>query len=446
MQSYVERVIKRTETENPGQPTFHQAVGEVLATLKPVLERHPELEQWGILERLTHPDRAMVFNVTWIDGRGKVQVNRGYRVQGCNVLGPYKGGLRFHPTVDLGVMKFLAFEQVFKNALTGLSLGGAKGGSDFDPKGRSDLEVMRFCQAFMGQLFPHIGATRDVPAGDIGVGAREIGYLFGEYRRLAGHVEGALTGKGLEWGGSHIRPEATGYGAVYFAQEMLAIRGEGIEGKTAVISGSGNAALYAAEKLIELGARVATMSDSGGTIHDPDGIDAEKLAWLKELKEVRRGRIREYASQYPAAEHREGRRPWDIKCEMAFPCATENELDGADASVLVGNGCICVSEGANMPTDHDAIQVFREAEVLHGPGKAANAGGVAVSGLEMAQNASHTQWTREVVDGRLQEIMRHIHGLCAKTAAEYDRPGDLVFGANAAGFLLVAQAMIEQGV
>lgn len=443
--SSVEPFLSQLVQRNPGQTEFHQAVREVLESVLPVVESRPAYRQAKILERMVEPERVISFRVCWVDDRGQVQVNRGYRVQMNSAIGPYKGGLRFHPSVDLGIMKFLAFEQVFKNALTTLPMGGGKGGSDFDPKGKSDNEVMRFCQAFMNELYRHIGAWTDIPAGDIGVGGREVGYLFGQYKKLANEFSGVFTGKGIKWGGSYIRPEATGYGCVYFAQEMLATRGEGLEGKSVLISGAGNAAQYTAEKCIQLGARVLTMSDSSGCIHDPAGIDAEKLAWIQELKNVRRGRISEYVEQYKSAQYLPGKRPWQIPCQVAFPCATQNEIEDQDARSLVEGGCMCVTEAANMPTSHDGVQRFLQARLLYGPGKAANAGGVATSGLEMSQNAAHTRWSREEVDSRLHQIMKSIHQTCQ----EYGREGDwvnYVKGANIAGFIKVADAMLDQGV
>jgi glutamate dehydrogenase (NADP+) len=431
--------------KNPAEPEFHQAVREVVRSVWPMLERNPKYRAARILERLVEPERVVLFRVPWVDDRGDVQVNRGYRVQMSSAIGPYKGGLRFHPSVTLGILKFLAFEQVFKNSLTTLPMGGGKGGSDFDPKGKSDMEIMRFCQSFMLELFRHVGPDTDVPAGDIGVGTREIGYLFGMYKRLRNEFTGVLTGKGLNWGGSLIRPEATGYGAVYFTQEMLATRGEGITGKSVALSGSGNVAQYAAEKVLELGGKVVTFSDSGGTVVDEDGIDAEKLAWVMELKNVRRGRIREYAERFPRATYLEGERPWSVACDIALPCATENELTGEDARVLVSHGCTCVTEGANMPTTPEGVELFLERRILFGPGKAANAGGVATSGLEMAQNSMRMSWTRTEVDQRLHILMQQIHGQCVK----YGREGDFVNyvnGANIAGFIKVADAMLDQGV
>lgn len=444
--SYVTDVLELVKKRNPGEPEFHQAVQEVLESLEPVLARHPEYEENRILERLTEPERVILFRVPWLDDQNAVQVNRGFRIEFNSAIGPYKGGLRFHPTVYLGILKFLAFEQIFKNSLTTLPMGGGKGGSDFDPKGKSDQEVMRFCQSFMTELQRHIGADTDVPAGDIGVGAREIGYLFGQYKRLRNEFTGVLTGKGLNWGGSLIRPEATGYGAVYFAQNMLAAKGDDLSGKVCTVSGSGNVAQYTVEKLNELGAKPVSLSDSNGTVYDPEGISDEKLAFVMELKNIRRGRIKEYADKFPGVEYREGVRPWDIKCDCAFPSATQNEIEAKDAKALVKNGCKVVSEGANMPTDLEGTKVFLENGVLFGPGKAANAGGVAVSGLEMAQNSQHTCWTREEVDGRLQQIMHAVHDQAYAAAEEYDCTGNYVVGANIAGFVKVADAMLDQGL
>ncbi|HQM99899.1 MAG TPA: NADP-specific glutamate dehydrogenase, partial [Candidatus Hydrogenedentes bacterium] len=407
--SYSTSVYEMVVKKNPAEPEFHQAVKEVLETLEPVLERHPEYEENRILERLVEPERVLIFRVPWTDDKGRIQVNRGMRIEFNSAIGPYKGGLRFHPTVYLGILKFLGFEQVFKNSLTTLPMGGGKGGSDFDPKSKSNNEVMRFCQSFMTELARHIGPNTDVPAGDIGVGGREIGYLFGQYKRLRNEFTGVLTGKAVTWGGSLIRPEATGYGAVYFAQNMLATRDDTLEGKVCAVSGSGNVAQYTVEKLLDFGAKPVSMSDSNGTIHDPDGIDQEKLAYIMELKNVYRRRIKDYAERYPKAVYLEDKRPWGIPCDCAFPSATQNEITGADAALLVKQGCTLVAEGANMPTDPEGVDVFLGNGLLYGPGKAANAGGVAVSGLEMAQNAQHTNWTREEVDRRLQEIMMAIH-------------------------------------
>lgn len=430
---------------NPGEPEFHQAVHEVAETLVPFTLDHPEYRKAQILERMTEPDRVVIFRVSWEDDDNNVRVNRAWRVQFNNSIGPYKGGMRFDKSVTLSVLKFLAFEQILKNSLTGLPMGGGKGGSNFNPKGKSDNEVMRFCQSLMIELHRHIGEDTDVPAGDIGVGAREISYLFGQYKRLANRFTGILTGKGLAFGGSLVRTEATGYGVVYFSEDMLATRGEGLEGKTALVSGSGNVAIYTIEKLNHLGAKVVTASDSGGFVHDPDGIDLEKLAWLKDLKEVRRGRLQEYAEHFGCSFF-PGQRPWHVPCDLAFPCATQNELDGDDAHALVQNGAMLVAEGANMPTSIDAIHIFRDAKLLHGPAKASNAGGVAVSGLEQSQNSLRISWTREEVDAKLREIMRSIHGECVKWGAEDDGFTDYVRGANIAGFVKVANAMLAYGV
>ncbi|MBN1360754.1 MAG: NADP-specific glutamate dehydrogenase [Sedimentisphaerales bacterium] len=440
--AFMDEVIARA----PGETEFHQAVHEVAKSVMPIVQANPAYRQARILERLVVPEMVLMFRVTWTDDQGNIHVNRGYRVRMSSLIGPYKGGLRFHPSVNLGVLKFLAFEQVFKNSLTTLPLGGAKGGSDFDPKGRSDAEIMRFCQAFMTSLYHHIGPDVDVPAGDIGVGGREIGYLFGQYRKLTGHFHGALTGKSLNWGGSRLRPEATGYGAVYFANEMLARRGESVEGKTATVSGSGNVAQYTVEKLNALGAKAVTLSDSSGTIVDPDGIDDEKLAWVMELKNVRRGRIAEYVKQFPNARYLEGKRPWSVPCDLAFPSATQNEVDESDAQQLVNNGCYCVSEGANMPSTPQAVDVLQKAGILYGPGKAANAGGVAVSGLEMNQNAGCMRRSREDVDAQLQGIMRSIHQNCVQYGSNGDGFVDYVRGANTAAFVKVADAMLQQGI
>jgi glutamate dehydrogenase (NADP+) len=438
--------MELTLLRNQGEREFHQAVEEVLDSLGPVIERHPEYYEHRILERIVEPERVFMFRVPWVDDNGQVHVNRGFRIEMNSAIGPYKGGLRFHPTVNLGILKFLAFEQVFKNSLTTLPIGGGKGGSDFDPKGKTDNEVMRFCQSFMTELCRYIGPNTDVPAGDIGVGGREIGFLFGQYKRIRNEFTGVLTGKGLNWGGSLIRPEATGYGATYFAQEMLNTRSDTIEGKVCTVSGSGNVAQYTVEKVNHLGGKCVTLSDSNGSIYDPAGIDAEKLAFVMKLKNVRRGRIREYAEKFPGVEYMEGKRPWAIKCDCVFPSATQNEISQADAQTLVNNGCILVSEGANMPTEPAGVDVFIESGILYGPGKAANAGGVAVSGLEMAQNAQHLNWTREEVDHRLQNIMKAIHTQAFNAAQEYGSPGNYVVGANIAGFIKVADAMLDQGL
>jgi len=442
---FVSEVMERVARKNPAEPEFHQAVKEVVESLEAVLDRNKRYRDERIIDRVTEPERVIMFRVPWFDDRGQVQVNRGFRIEFNSAIGPYKGGLRFHPSVNLGILKFLAFEQIFKNALTTLPMGGGKGGSDFDPKGKSDNEVMRFCQSFMTELARHIGPDTDVPAGDIGVGGREIGYLFGQYKRIRNEFTGVLTGKGLNWGGSLIRPEATGYGAVYFAAEMLKTRDDALEGKTCAVSGSGNVAQYAIEKLNELGARCVSLSDSNGTIHDPDGIDDEKLAFVLDLKNVRRGRIQEYAEHFKC-DYREGQRPWSIPCDCAFPCATQNEIDADDAKALLDNGCTLVSEGANMPSTPEAVDRFLEQGILYGPGKAANAGGVATSGLEMAQNSARLAWPRDKVDRKLHEIMIAIHAQCIQAAEAYGMPGNYVAGANIAGFTKVADAMLDQGV
>ncbi|MDP6545806.1 MAG: NADP-specific glutamate dehydrogenase [Phycisphaerae bacterium] len=444
--SYTSEVMELVKRRNPSEPEFHQAVKEVLDSLEVVVQRNPVYQDNCILERITEPERVLMFRVPWQDDNGKVQVNRGFRIEFNSAIGPYKGGLRFHPSVYLGILKFLAFEQVFKNSLTTLPMGGGKGGSDFDPKGKSDSEVMRFCQSFMTELSRHIGQDTDVPAGDIGVGGREIGFMFGQYKRLRNEFTGVLTGKGLDWGGSLIRPEATGYGAVYFAQEMLKTRDESFEGKICTVSGSGNVAQYTVEKLNQLGAKAVTLSDSNGSIHDPDGICEEKLAFVMDLKNVRRGRIKEYVDKFPGAEYIDGQRPWGIKCDCAFPSATQNEISGDDAKTLVDNGCILVSEGANMPTEPDGVDVFLENKTLYGPGKAANAGGVAVSGLEMCQNSMRLAWTREEVDSRLQGIMQAVHSSAYAASCEYGDKGNYVLGANIAGFVKVADSMLAQGL
>ncbi|MEZ4332009.1 MAG: NADP-specific glutamate dehydrogenase [Myxococcota bacterium] len=440
----LDRFMAEVERRNPHEPEFLQAVREVVHDVLPVVAENRAYREARILDRLTEPERAISFRVTWVDDAGAVQMNRGYRFQWSGAIGPYKGGLRFHPSVNPSILKFLGFEQTFKNALTTLPMGGGKGGSDFDPHGRSDGEVMRFCQAFMTELFRHVGPETDVPAGDIGVGAREIGFLFGQYRRLANEFTGVLTGKAPSYGGSLIRPEATGFGLVYFAREMLAARGDELRDKTCVVTGSGNVALHTVEKLLELGARAVTLSDSDGFVHDPKGIDAEKLAWVIELKERRRGRIREYVDKWGGTYHVDAR-PWNVPCDLAFPCATQNEIEETDAKALVANGCRLVAEGANMPSTAAAAHVFLESRILYAPSKAANAGGVAVSGLEMSQNAIHLAWRREEVDSRLHEIMRSIHGCCVG----YGREGDHVNylrGANRAGFAKVADAMLAQGI
>ncbi|MBN2053928.1 NADP-specific glutamate dehydrogenase [bacterium] len=446
MSAFVKEFMDMVVAKNPGEKEFHQAVSEVVESLALVIERHPEYRQAKILERIVEPERVILFRVPWMDDRGEVQVNKGYRVEFNSAIGPYKGGLRFHPSVNLGILKFLGFEQVFKNSLTTLPMGGGKGGSDFDPKGKSDEEVMRFCQSFMMELFRHIGANTDVPAGDIGVGGREIGYMFGMFKKLVNRFEGVLTGKGLNWGGSLIRPEATGYGCVYFANEMLKTRGTDFEGKKVAISGSGNVAQYATEKCIDLGAKVVTLSDSSGFIVDEAGIDREKLNYVLQLKNVRRGRIKEYVEKFPGAKYHTGTGVWHVPCDVALPCATQNELNGEDAQALIKNGCICVSEGANMPSTPEAVEIFINRKLLYGPGKAANAGGVATSGLEMSQNSLRMGWSREEVDGHLHRIMVSIHKACVETAEKYGTPGNYVNGANIAGFLKVADAMLDQGL
>ena len=430
--------------KNPEQKEFHQAVEEVIESLWPFLEENPHYLKAKIPQRLVEPERVIIFRVPWRDDQGEVQVNRGFRVEFSTALGPYKGGLRFHPTVNLGILKFLGFEQVLKNSLTTLPMGAGKGGSDFDPKGKSDAEVERFCQSFMTELFRHIGPNTDVPAGDIGVGGREIGFMFGQYKRIKNEFTGVLTGKGLNWGGSLIRPEATGYGAVYFAEEMLNTRGDSFKGKTVAVSGSGNVAQFATEKVNELGGKVVTLSDSNGTIHDPAGIDAEKLAWVMDLKNVRRGRIHEYAEKF-GCKFVEGKRPWFVKCDVALPSATQNEISAEEAKMLIDNGCFCVSEGANMPSEPGAIDLYLKHKILYGPGKAANAGGVAVSGLEMSQNSLRLSWTRQEVDGHLHRIMKNIHAACVKYGTEGDWT-NYVKGANIAGFIKVADAMLDQGL
>jgi glutamate dehydrogenase (NADP+) len=430
---------------NPNQPEFHQAVSEVVESIWPVIQKNPKYQEANILERIVEPERTIMFRVTWVNDKGEVKVNKGYRIQMSSAIGPYKGGLRFHPTVTLSILKFLAFEQVFKNSLTTLPMGGGKGGSDFDPKGKSDAEVMRFCQAFMTELNRHIGPDTDVPAGDIGVGGREIGAMFGMYKKLRNEFTGVLTGKGLNWGGSLIRPEATGYGCTYFADEMLKTKKESFKGKVVAISGSGNVAQYAVEKVTQLGGKVVTLSDSDGTIYDKDGIDADKLAFVLDLKNNQRGRIKEYAAKFKGAEYMAGKRPWGVKCQVALPCATQNEISGDDAKLLVKNGCFCVAEGANMPTTPEGLEVFIKAKVLFAPGKASNAGGVATSGLEMSQNSMRLSWTKEEVDERLHNIMKSIHATCVK----YGKDGDFVNyvnGANIGGFVKVADAMLDQGV
>ncbi len=437
--------MSRVEMKNAGEEEFLQAVQEVAESLIPFIEENPQYKEAKILERIAEPERMIVFRVPWVDDKGKVQVNRGFRIEMNSAIGPYKGGLRFHPTVNQSILKFLAFEQVFKNSLTTLPMGGGKGGSDFDPKGKSDNEVMRFCQSFMMELFRHLGANTDVPAGDIGVGGREIGFMFGMYKKLRNEFVGVFTGKAREWGGSLIRPEATGYGATYFAEEMLKTKGENFKGKVVAVSGSGNVAQFATEKVTEMGGKVVTLSDSSGYIYDPGGIDDEKLKFVMHLKNIKRGRIKEYASKY-GVEYHEGKRPWEVKCDVAMPCATQNEINSDEAEVLVKNGCYVISEGANMPSTPDAVEVFQKHKILYGPGKAANAGGVAVSGLEMSQNSMRISWTREEVDSRLQTIMRDIHETCVKFGKREDGSIDYVKGSNVGGFVKVADAMLDQGI
>jgi glutamate dehydrogenase (NADP+) len=449
---YIEDVMISVKAKNPAEPEFHQAVREVFDSLRLVLAKHPEYQSNRILDRIVEPERVLMFRVPWLDDQGGVQVNRGFRIEMNSAIGPYKGGLRFHPSVNLGILKFLAFEQVFKNSLTTLPVGGGKGGSDFDPKGKSDNEVMRFCQSFMTELQRHIGPNTDVPAGDIGVGGREIGYLFGQYKRLRNEFTGVLTGKGLYWGGSLIRPEATGYGCVYFAEEMLKTRKDSLDGKLCLVSGSGNVSQYTIEKLLDFGAKPLTVSDSNGVIYDPDGIDREKLAYVLELKNVKRGRIRDYADHYkkaifmPTDVKLEHSPLWNIKADCAFPSATQNEITAKDAANMIKNGIKLVAEGANMPSTLDATKLFLDAKILYGPAKAANAGGVATSGLEMSQNSARISWSREEVDDKLHKIMIAIHRNCYETADKYGTPGNLVNGANIAGFLKVADAMLDQGL
>jgi glutamate dehydrogenase (NADP+) len=444
MDKDVETFMDMIKQKNPGEKEFHQAVQEVVEYLMPFIKKHPKYQKSKILERIAEPERTVIFRVPWLDDNEEIRINRGFRIQMNSALGPYKGGIRLHPSVNLSILKFLAFEQVFKNSLTTLPMGGGKGGSDFDPKGKTDNEVMKFCQSFMTELFRHIGPETDVPAGDIGVGGREIGFLFGQYKRLCNKFTGILTGKGLNWGGSLIRPEATGYGATYFAQEMLKTKGESIKGKICLVSGSGNVAQYTVEKINQLGGKVVTLSDSSGTIYDPEGIDEKKLVYVMELKNVQRGRIKEYAEKF-GCQYESGKTPWNFKCDMAFPSATQNEICKEDAQALVGNGCICVAEGANMPTTPEGIEIFLENKLLFGPGKAANAGGVATSGLEMSQNSMRMSWSREEVDQKLHWIMTQIHQSCLK----YGKEGNFVNyvkGANIAGFVKVADAMLDQGL
>ena len=440
------KVLEDLKRRFPNEPEYHQAVEEVLSTIEDEYNKHPEFDKANLIERLCIPDRVYQFRVTWMDDKGQIQTNMGYRVQHNNAIGPYKGGIRFHSSVNLGIMKFLAFEQTFKNALTTLPMGGAKGGSDFSPRGKSDAEVMRFCQSFMTELQRHIGPDTDVPAGDIGVGGREVGYMFGQYKRLRDEWTGTLTGKGQNWGGSLLRPEATGYGLCYFTQEMLASRGESFEGKTVCISGAGNVAQYAAQKAMRLGAKVVTLSDSDGFIYDPDGLDEEKMEYVFFLKNVLRGRIREYAEKYPNAEYHAGKRPWSVKCDIALPCATQNEINGEEAKELVANGCFCVAEGANMPSTPEAIVAFQSAGLLYAPGKASNAGGVATSGLEMTQNSIRQKWTAEEVDAQLHRIMKDIHSACLEHGVQDDGYVNYVKGANISGFMKVANSMLDQGL
>jgi len=446
MESKINAFMDYVKSRDNHEPEFLQAVHEVAETVIPFIEKNKKYQNKMLLERMVEPERTILFRVPWVDDQGNTQVNRAYRVEFNSAIGPYKGGLRFHPSVNLSILKFLGFEQVFKNSLTTLPMGGGKGGSDFDPKGKSDVEVMRFCQAFMSELFRHIGANTDVPAGDIGVGGREIGFMFGQYKKLRNEFTGVLTGKGQSWGGSLIRPEATGYGDVYFAENMLKTKGDSFKGKTVVVSGSGNVAQYATEKATQLGAKVVTMSDSSGYIYDADGIDAEKLAHVMEIKNVRRGRISEYTEKYPSATFNKGERPWSVACDVALPCATQNELNGAEAKQLIANGCICVAEGANMPSTPEAIEAFQAAKILFAPGKASNAGGVATSGLEMSQNSLRFNWTREEVDAKLRQIMNDIHASCVQYGTTEDGYVDYVKGANVAGFVKVADAMLDQGV
>lgn len=443
--NYVDNFMSTLKLHNPGESEFHQAVQEVVESLAPYIVQNPEIQYLKVLERIAEPERIVIFRVPWLDDEGEIQINRGYRVQCNSAIGPYKGGIRFHPSINLSIMKFLAFEQTFKNALTTLPMGGGKGGSDFDPKGKSDNEVMRFCQSFMTELYRHIGANTDVPAGDIGVGGREIGYMFGQYKRLRDEFTGTFTGKGQQWGGSLMRPEATGYGLCYFVSEMLATRGDSFQGKTVCISGSGNVAQFAAEKAMSLGAKVVTLSDSSGFIHDPEGLDPEKMAYVKMLKNGLRGRIKEYVEQYPNAVYYPGERPWKIACDIALPCATQNEIDGDDAAALVNGGCFCVGEGANMPSTPEAIAIFQKNGLLYSPGKASNAGGVATSGLEMSQNSMRIKWSAEEVDQKLQSIMKEIHSVCVKYGQEENGYINYVKGANIGGFMKVADAMIAQG-
>jgi glutamate dehydrogenase (NADP+) len=446
MKQSIKEFISRVERMNPNEPEFLQAVTEVAETVIPFIEENEKYQNKKLLERMVEPERTIMFRVPWTDDNGEIEVNRGYRVEFNSAIGPYKGGLRFHPSVNLSILKFLGFEQVLKNSLTTLPMGGGKGGSDFDPKGKSDAEVMRFCQSFMTELSRHIGPNTDVPAGDIGVGGREIGFMFGQYKRLRNEFTGVLTGKGLSFGGSLIRPEATGYGTVYFAKNMLETKGDSFKGKIVTVSGSGNVAQYAVQKATEFGGKVVTMSDSGGYIYDEEGINAEKLAYVMEIKNERRGRIKEYVTKYPSASYNEGKRPWEVACDIALPCATQNELNVEEATMLISNGCSCVSEGANMPSTNEAIEVFHEAKILFAPGKASNAGGVATSGLEMSQNSLRLSWTAKEVDDKLHTIMNDIHAACVEYGRNGDGYVDYVRGANIAGFVKLADAMMAQGV
>ncbi len=443
---FVEEFMAKIIAKNPNEPEFHQAVREVAESLAPHIVTSPILQKMKILERIAEPERVIIFRVPWLNDKGEIEINRGYRVQMNSAIGPYKGGIRFHPSVNLSILKFLAFEQTFKNSLTTLPMGGGKGGSDFNPKGKSDNEVMKFCQSFMTELQKHIGQDTDVPAGDIGVGGREVGFMYGQYKRLRDEFTGTLTGKGRDWGGSPLRPEATGFGACYFAQEMLATRGESFAGKRVCISGSGNVAQYACKKATELGAKVVTLSDSSGYIYDPDGIDAEKWEYVMELKNIYRGRIKEYVEQYPNAVYHAGKRPWGEQCDIAMPCATQNELNGEEAQMLVDHGCICVAEGANMPSTPEAIRIFQENKLLYAPGKASNAGGVATSGLEMCQNSMRLTWSPEEVDEKLHAIMKNIHEVCVRYGRQEDGYVNYVIGANIGGFMKVANAMLAQGL
>ncbi len=445
MSDYTNKIIADVKAKNPAEPEFHQAVEEVMGSLELVLERHPEYRSMKILERMVEPERIITFRVPWTDDQGEIHINRGYRIEMNSAIGPYKGGLRFHPSVTLGILKFLAFEQVFKNSLTTLPMGGGKGGSDFDPKGKSDNEVMRFCQSFMTELARHIGPDTDVPAGDIGVGAREIGFLFGQYKRLRNEFTGVLTGKGINWGGSLVRPEATGFGVAYFAQEMLKTKNTSFDGKTVAVSGFGNVAWGAVQKVTELGGKVVTLSGPDGYVYDPDGVKGEKIDYMLKLRASNKDIVEDYAKEFKV-KFVPGKRPWEVKCDVALPCATQNELNEVDAKELVKNGCICVCEGANMPTTIEGFKVFTDAKILYAPGKASNAGGVATSGLEMSQNSMRLPWSREEVDHRLHEIMVRIHSTCVTTAEKYGTPGNYVNGANIAGFLKVADAMLDQGL